>query len=112
MLYNNASVFLAGADGVVTELDEETWTRILAINLNSGTLMLAGSTGNELHLISLSREENLFTGEVSVSEERINLPQIGEPISQLILDPRQMWLYVFNGSSSADVFDLRKRSLA
>ncbi|MDG9759235.1 ABC transporter permease subunit [Pseudomonas sediminis] len=83
----------------------------IAINLNSGTLMLAGSTGNELHLISLSREENLFTGEVSVSEERINLPQIGEPISQLILDPRQMWLYVFNGSSSADVFDLRKRSL-
>lgn len=83
----------------------------IAINLNSGTLMLAGSTGNELHLISLSREENLFTGEVSVSEERINLPQIGEPISQLILDPRQMWLYVFNGDSSADVFDLRKRGL-
>nr|WP_100548482.1 MULTISPECIES: ABC transporter permease subunit [unclassified Pseudomonas] len=83
----------------------------IAVNLNSGTLMLAGSTGNELHLISLAREENLFTGEVNVSEERINLPQIGEPISQLILDPRQMWLYVFNGDSSADVFDLRKRSL-
>ncbi|MBA4682783.1 ABC transporter permease subunit [Pseudomonas chengduensis] len=83
----------------------------IAVNLNSGTLMLAGSTGNELHLISLAREENLFTGEVSVSEERINLPQIGEPISQLILDPRQMWLYVFNGDSSADVFDLRKRGL-
>src|SRR5690606_16568719 len=33
------------------------------------------------------------------------------PISQLLLDPRQMWLYVFNGDSSADVFDLRKRSL-
>ncbi|MDH1865419.1 ABC transporter permease subunit [Pseudomonas chengduensis] len=83
----------------------------IAVNLNSGTLMLAGSTGNELHLISLAREENLFTGEVNVSEERINLPQIGEPISQLILDPRQMWLYVFNGDSSADVFDLRKRGL-
>ncbi|MDZ4192014.1 ABC transporter permease subunit [Ectopseudomonas chengduensis] len=83
----------------------------IAVNLNSGTLMLAGSTGNELHLISLAREENLFTGEMSVSEERINLPQIGEPVSQLILDPRQMWLYVFNGDSSADVFDLRKRGL-
>ena len=83
----------------------------VAVNLNGGTLMLAGSTSNELHLISLGREENLFTGEVNVSEERINLPQIGEPISQLILDPRQMWLYVFNGDSSADVFDLRKRSL-
>lgn len=83
----------------------------VAVNLNGGTLMLAGSTSNELHLISLSREENLFTGEVNVSEERINLPQIGEPVSQLLIDPRQMWLYVFNGDSSADVFDLRKRSL-
>jgi phosphate transport system permease protein len=83
----------------------------VALNLNSGTLMLAGATGSELHLISIGREENLFTGEVSLSEERIGLPQIGEPISQLILDPRQMWLYVFNGDSTADVFDLRKRSL-
>ncbi|MBQ1559066.1 MAG: ABC transporter permease subunit [Pseudomonas sp.] len=83
----------------------------VAVNLNGGTLMLAGSTSNELHLISLGREENLFTGEVNVSEERINLPQIGEPVSQLLIDPRQMWLYVFNGDSSADVFDLRKRSL-
>ncbi len=35
ILYNNASVFLAKDDGVVTELAEETWARILAINLNS-----------------------------------------------------------------------------
>ena len=35
VLYNNASVFLAGADGVVTELAEETWARILAVNLDS-----------------------------------------------------------------------------
>lgn len=35
ILYNNASVFLAKADAVVTELAEETWARILAVNLNS-----------------------------------------------------------------------------
>ncbi len=35
VLYNNASVFLAGADAVVTELAEETWAKILAINLGS-----------------------------------------------------------------------------
>lgn len=83
----------------------------VALNLNSGTLMLAGSTGSELHLIALSREENLFTGEVSLGEDRINLPQIADPIQELILDPRQLWLYVINGESTADVFDLRKRSL-
>lgn len=35
VLYNNASVYLDQVDGPVTELAEETWAKILAINLNS-----------------------------------------------------------------------------
>jgi len=35
VLYNNASVFLSKLDGPVTDLAEEIWTKILAINLNS-----------------------------------------------------------------------------
>ena len=35
VLYNNASVFLNKADGPVTELSEEAWAKILAINLGS-----------------------------------------------------------------------------
>jgi NAD(P)-dependent dehydrogenase (short-subunit alcohol dehydrogenase family) len=35
VIYNNASVFLPGADGRITEVSEETWDRILAINLKS-----------------------------------------------------------------------------
>lgn len=35
VLYNNASVFLKGRDGPVTEVAEETWARILAVNLSS-----------------------------------------------------------------------------
>ncbi|MGE6792068.1 ABC transporter permease subunit [Pseudomonas guineae] len=83
----------------------------LALSLNSGTLMLAGSTGIELHVLSLGREENLMTGEVTLSEERIALPQIAEPIKALIIDPRQMWMYVVNGRATADVFDLRSKTL-
>lgn len=83
----------------------------VGLSLNSVTLMLAGSTGTELHVLSLGREENLMTGEVTLSEERLALPQIAEPIKALIIDPRQMWLYVVNGRSTADVFDLRGKSL-
>ncbi|WAC46310.1 ABC transporter permease subunit [Pseudomonas sp. SL4(2022)] len=83
----------------------------IGISLNSETLMLAGSTDTELHVLSLGREENVMTGEVTLSEERIALPQIAEPIKALIIDPRQMWLYVINGRSTADVFDLRGKSL-
>ena len=35
VLYNNASVYLAKADGPVTAVSEETWARVLAINLGS-----------------------------------------------------------------------------
>ena len=83
----------------------------IALSLNSGTLMLAGSSGTELHVLSLGREENLMTGEVTLSEERIALPQIAEPIKALIIDPRQMWMYVINGRATADVFDLRSNTL-
>ncbi|MBU3058553.1 ABC transporter permease subunit [Pseudomonas indica] len=83
----------------------------VAISESSSGPMLAGSTGSEVHLISLSREENLLTGEVNLEEERIALPQIADPIKQLLIDPRQLWLYVFNGRATADVFDLRKRVL-
>jgi phosphate transport system permease protein len=83
----------------------------VGLSLNGGTLMLAGSTGTELHVLNLGREENLMTGEVTLSEERVALPQIAEPIKALIIDPRHLWLYVVNGRATADVFDMRSNSL-
>jgi len=35
VLYNNASVYLRGQDGMITDIAEETWRRVLAINLDS-----------------------------------------------------------------------------
>ncbi|MDP3814618.1 ABC transporter permease subunit [Pseudomonas sp.] len=83
----------------------------VAISQNDDTLLLGASTGAELHLLSLSRSENLLTGETSLEEQRIALPQIAAPIKELVIDPRQMWLYVINGKATADVFDLRNNSL-
>ncbi|WP_439860449.1 ABC transporter permease subunit [Pseudomonas sp. MBLB4136] len=83
----------------------------VAISQNGDTLLLSASTGAELHVLSMSREENDFTGEVTQEERRIELPQIAEPISELLIDPRHQWLYVFNGRATADVFDLRSKSL-
>ncbi|MBE6367657.1 MAG: SDR family oxidoreductase [Lentisphaerae bacterium] len=35
VLYNNASVYLNGKDGIITDIDPEVWHRVLAINLDS-----------------------------------------------------------------------------
>lgn len=83
----------------------------VAISQNGDSLMLSASVGAELQLLTISREENLFTGETSLSEERIALPQIADPIKSMVIDPRQQWLFVINGKATADVFDLRSKSL-
>ncbi|MBM7063356.1 ABC transporter permease subunit [Pseudomonas sp. UL073] len=74
-------------------------------------LVLAGSVGTDTLALALSREENMLTGETSLEQQRIVLPQIAEPVKALYIDPRQQWLYVINGRAQADVFDLRSKSL-
>ncbi len=83
----------------------------VSLGVNDDTLLLAASTGNELHLLSLAQEENMLTGETTLEQSRIELPQIAEPIKALYIDPRQQWLYVLNGRAQADVYNLHERSL-
>ena len=83
----------------------------VSLNANGETLVLAGSTGAHLQVLSLTREENMMTGEVSTEQARIDLPQMTEAVKALYVDPRQQWLYVLNGRANADVFSLRDKSL-
>ena len=83
----------------------------VSLNANDETLLLAGSTGSQLHVMSLAREENMMTGEISTEQKRIDLPQMTEPVKSIFIDPRQQWLYVINGRAQADVFNLRDNSL-
>ncbi|MBN2551242.1 MAG: glucose 1-dehydrogenase [Spirochaetales bacterium] len=60
VLYNNASVFLPGRDGPITEISEESWDRVLAVNLKSIylccrygiPLMLRGGGGSIINTAS------------------------------------------------------------
>lgn len=83
----------------------------VAMSVNGDNVLLTGSTGTELHVLSIVNEENEFTGETSQEQQVVNLPQIAEPIKAMMIDPRQQWLYVFNGKATADVFDLRSKTL-
>ncbi|RFQ09726.1 phosphate ABC transporter permease, partial [Pseudomonas sp. ATCC 13867] len=48
-------------------------------------LLLAASTGSQMLLLSLTSQENMLTGETSLEEERINLPQIAEPVKAIYM---------------------------
>ncbi|WP_417779113.1 ABC transporter permease subunit [Stutzerimonas xanthomarina] len=82
-----------------------------AISLNGSTLMVAGATNGALHALKIVSTENLMTGEKSLEEERMDLPQLSEPIKALRIDPRHMWLFAVSGRASVDVFDLRREQL-
>ncbi|MCW3147528.1 ABC transporter permease subunit [Stutzerimonas stutzeri] len=82
-----------------------------AISLNGKTLLVAGATGTALHAQRIASSENLLTGEVTLEQQRLDLPQLAEPIRALQIDPRHMWLYAVSGKASADVFDLRRKQL-
>jgi phosphate transport system permease protein len=53
----------------------------------------------------------MMTGEVTSEQNRIDLPQMTEPVKAIFIDPRQQWLSVVNGRAQADVFSLRDKSL-
>jgi phosphate transport system permease protein len=83
----------------------------VSVNVNGDTLLLTGSAGSHLQVLQLSRTENMMTGEVTSEQNRIELPQMTEPVKAIFVDPRQQWLYVINGRAQADVFNLREKSL-
>ena len=81
------------------------------LSVNDSTLVVAGTTGAQLNVVSLAREENMMTEEVTNTETRIDLPQMTNQVKALYIDPRQQWLYVINDRAQADVFSLRDKSL-
>ena len=83
----------------------------VSVNVNGETVTVAGSHGSQLLVTQLTREENMMTGEVTSEQNRIDLPQMTEPVKAIFIDPRQQWLYVVNGRAQADVFSLRDKSL-
>ncbi|WP_313086015.1 ABC transporter permease subunit [Pseudomonas sp.] len=82
-----------------------------ALSQNGKTLIVAGATDGVLHALRLTASENLLTGETSLEQERLQLPQLSEPIKALRIDPRHMWLFAVSGRASVDVFDLRRKQL-
>ncbi|WP_407293347.1 ABC transporter permease subunit [Stutzerimonas zhaodongensis] len=82
-----------------------------AVSLNGKTLMVAGSTEGVLHALQISATENMLTGETTLDQERMELPQLSEPIKALRIDPRHMWMFAISGRASVDVFDLRRKQL-
>lgn len=83
----------------------------VTVSADADSVKVAGSTGTQLHVMSLEQKENLMTGEMTREQTRIELPQTSAAVKAIYIDPRQHWLYVINGRAQADVFSLRDHAL-
>ncbi|SDP13216.1 phosphate transport system permease protein [Pseudomonas jinjuensis] len=83
----------------------------VALASGDDSLVLAASNGSRMLLLNLTGQENMLTGETTLEQEHVELPQIAEPVKAIYMDPRKQWLYVINGRATADVFDLNSRQL-
>ena len=83
----------------------------VGVSQNGSTWLLASSSGAELDVLRISQTRNLMTGESSLDETRLQLPQLAQPIRSIVIDPRHLWLYALSGDASVDVFDVRRQQL-
>ena len=74
-------------------------------------LLLVGAHDQSLSAVRISATQNLMTGEATTNSTRVELPVVDQPIKALLMDPRQIWLYLITGKSTAQVYDMRNSTL-
>lgn len=83
----------------------------VSIHATDDSLIVAGSSGSQLFVHSLTQQTNTLTGESIQAQTRIDLPNMPEAVKAIYVDPRQQWLYVVNGRAQVDVFSLNDGTL-
>ena len=66
----------------------------LAVADSDNKLVIAASIGGKLDMAAYLKETNFLTEEVSLEKHELKLPLVEGEISQMLIDPDQIWLYV------------------
>ncbi|AKH69900.1 ABC-type uncharacterized transport system, permease component [Spongiibacter sp. IMCC21906] len=84
----------------------------LALRDADDALMVAGIADGKLLAKRWTKEEDFLTEEVTLVEERVELPALNMLATSLLIGPNQHWLYVFSDSGEYNLIDLRKLIIA
>jgi phosphate transport system permease protein len=84
----------------------------LALRDTDDALMVAGIADGKLLAKRWTKEEDFLTEEVTLVEERVELPALNMLATSLLIGPNQHWLYVFSDSGEYNLIDLRKLTIA
>ena len=66
----------------------------LAVADSDDKLLIAASVGGQLDMAAYLKEVSFLTGDVSLEKHELKLPMVEGEISQMLIDPDQIWLYV------------------
>lgn len=84
----------------------------LALRDTDDALMVAGIADGKLLAKRWTKEEDFLTEDVTLVEERVELPALNMLATSLLIGPNQHWLYVFSDSGEYNLIDLRKLIIA
>ncbi|WP_211825194.1 ABC transporter permease subunit [Kistimonas asteriae] len=96
--YGETPITLAESGKPVTEA---------AIHDSDEQLLLVGSSGQRLFMKAFTKEEDFLTEEITLEEQRVDLPAVAGEVKKLLIDTDQQWLYVVNGNDSLSLFSIR-----
>lgn len=83
--------------------------RHLAVRDSDAALVVVGSSGGgRLYGRQWVKAEDFLSGDITVEERVLNVPDVDIKVSRLLLGPDQRWLYAFSKAGDFRVLDLRE----
>ncbi len=99
-----------GQEPIVVD-DQGRGLKNLAVRNGEEALVISAVTDDDRTLlIVLEKEEDFFSGEVTLSRSVAELPHRTVPVLRMLLDPGQRWLFIANERGQLDIFDYRDRA--
>ena len=84
-----------------------TAVELLAISNEEENWSVVAGTKKQLTQTNISSEENLFTDEIEVLSDSVELPNFDFSSQELLLLPGKRWLLASNGENKVALFDLQ-----
>jgi len=80
---------------------------LLTLNGDEGYWALVGGNEQNLNVASISLEENLLTGEVEASSDKIAMPKLNLQAQKILLMPDRSWMFIAGANGKLAVVNMK-----
>ena len=101
--------FPFGEAPVIIDEQGQAISNIVVRDSDESLILIGAADSGQLKASYFAKEEDFLSGEISLEESSITMPQVSGDIFSLQLSPDTHWLYVAERQGELSMFDLRDR---